>query len=305
MAPDGKKKEAFWLGGAAACMAVCFTHPLDQTKYRMQVLKSKTSMFSLMYKFAARDGIPSLWAGLSASILRQGSYSTARFGLHSLFSQHLLRHTGEQKLSLLSNIGCAALAGGLAGVIGNPAEVVLVRMCADGAKAPLERFAYANVAEALVRTARDEGLGAFGKGLTANITRSVLMNVSQIATYSSAKQYLTGSLGMADDVKTHAVSSLAAGTMATTLCAPADVLKSRLQSSAGKEGLAGVLRSGLRDEGALFLMKGWTPAWLRLTPHTVLTFVFMEQLRKVTNVGLPWPKIERTDMIQKEAIRPV
>lgn len=158
----------------------------------MQVLKSKTSMFSLMYKFAARDGttptysprkttlthpgIPSLWAGLSASILRQGSYSTARFGLHNLFSQHLLRHTGEQKLSLLSNIGCAALAGGLAGVIGNPAEVVLVRMCADGAKAPLERFAYANVAEALVRTARDEGLGAFGKGLTANITRSVLMS---------------------------------------------------------------------------------------------------------------------------------
>lgn len=38
-----------------------------------------------------------------------------------------------------------------------------------------------------------------------------------------------------DDVKTHAVSSLMAGTMATTLCAPADVLKSRLQSSAGTE----------------------------------------------------------------------
>jgi hypothetical protein len=43
-----------------------------------------------------------------------------------------------------------------------------------------------------------------------------------------------GSLGLADDVKTHAVSSLLAGTMATTICAPADVLKSRLQSSAGK-----------------------------------------------------------------------
>lgn len=56
-----------------------------------------------------------------------------------------------------------------------------------------------------------------------------------------------------------------AGTMATTLCAPADVLKSRIQSSAGKEGLLQVLRSGLREEGALFLMRGWTPAWLRLT----------------------------------------
>lgn len=42
-------------------------------------------------------------------------------------------------------------------------------------------------------------------------------------------------MGLADDIKTHAAASLAAGTMATTLCAPADVIKSRLQSSAGKE----------------------------------------------------------------------
>ncbi|KAJ0139804.1 Uncharacterized protein HZ326_17300, partial [Fusarium oxysporum f. sp. albedinis] len=78
-----KKKEPFWLGGAAACMAVCFTHPLDQTKYRMQVLKSNASMLNVLYRFAARDGIPSLWNGLSASILRQGTYSTARFGFHT------------------------------------------------------------------------------------------------------------------------------------------------------------------------------------------------------------------------------
>ncbi|KAM5356669.1 hypothetical protein ACJ41O_003315 [Fusarium nematophilum] len=76
--------------------------------------------------------------------------------------------------------------------------------------------------------------------------------------------------------------------MATTLCAPADVLKSRLQSSAGKEGLVQVLRSGLRDEGLRFLMRGWTPAWLRLTPHTVLTFVFMEKLRHLTSFGNSW-----------------
>lgn len=72
-------------------------------------------------------------------------------------------------------------------------------------------------------------------------------------------------IGFGDDTKTHAISSLAAGTMATTLCAPADVLKSRMQSSAGKEGLAQVLGTGLREEGPRFLMRGWTPAWLRLT----------------------------------------
>jgi dicarboxylate transporter 10 len=43
------------------------------------------------------------------------------------------------------------------------------------------------------------------------------------------------SFDLGDDIKTHAGASLIAGTMATTLCAPADVLKSRLQASAGKE----------------------------------------------------------------------
>lgn len=51
--------------------------------------------------------------------------------------------------------------------------------------------------------------------------------------YATAKQYLLGPLGMQDDIKTHALSSLVAGTVATTICAPADVLKSRVQSAAG------------------------------------------------------------------------
>lgn len=83
------------------------------------------------------------------------------------------------------------------------------------------------------------------------------------------------------------LASLAAGTVATTICAPADVLKSRIQSASKSaspsSSLAQILAQGLKQEGPLFLMKGWTPAWLRLTPHTILTFVFMEKLQDVVN----------------------
>ncbi|VUC31826.1 unnamed protein product [Clonostachys rosea] len=201
-----------------------------------------------------------------------------------------MEYTGQKRLSVGANIACAGVAGGIAGIVGNPAEVVLVRMCADGAKPLSQRFGYSNAIEALWRIIREEGVGVFGKGLTANITRSVLMNVSQIATYSSAKQYLVSRMGLADDIKTHAAASLAAGTMATTLCAPAD-------------GLGAVLRSGLREEGALFLMKGWTPAWLRLTPHTVLTFVFMEKLRQLTTIGIPWLHTRQIASEEEQVLR--
>lgn len=58
--------------------------------------------------------------------------------------------------------------------------------------------------------------------------------------YSAAKQYLVSSAGLKDDVRTHFLSSLVAGTVATTICAPADVLKSRIQSASAAAGSGSV-----------------------------------------------------------------
>ena len=37
-----------------------------------------------------------------------------------------------------------------------------------------------------------------------------------------------------------------------------------------------ILKQSLRKEGPRFLFKGWTPAFMRLGPNTVLLFIFME-----------------------------
>lgn len=280
------KQQPFWLGGASASMAACFTHPLDRTKYCMQVLSSKQPMLKALHTFAVRDGIRSLWSGLSASILRQTTYSTARFALYDILARNWQLRNGA-KVSAGSTIACAGIAGGLAGMIGNPTEIVLVRMCADGVKAPAQKYLYPNAIRGLIRIGKEEGLRTFTKGLGPNVVRSILMNVSQIAVYTSAKRQILSNktLKVSDGVPVHIAASLAAGTVATTLCAPADVLKSRLQSaaSAGREarGLVRIFLSSLKNEGPGFLMKGWTPAWLRLAPNTILMFLFMEQLHRL------------------------
>lgn len=164
----------------------------------MQVLKTRTPMLSTLYSFATRDGelagtvffffkkrypqadfhtgVLSLWSGLSASVLRQSTYSTARFGLYTILSHQLQKQSGMKKLSTSSTIVCAGVAGGLAGMVGNPTEVVLVRMCADAAKPASERFFYSDAVTALYRISREEGLKVFGRGLSANVVRSVLMS---------------------------------------------------------------------------------------------------------------------------------
>lgn len=61
-------------------------------------------------------------------------------------------------------------------MIGNPTEVILVRMCADGVKPIAERYGYSNAFSGLVRVGKDEGLQAFTRGLGPNVVRSVLMS---------------------------------------------------------------------------------------------------------------------------------
>lgn len=57
-------------------------------------------------------------------------------------------------------------------------------------------------------------------------------------------------------------------------------------------GKAGVLYSStldcfwktLRSEGPLGLYKGFIPVWMRIGPHTIITFFFYEQFRKALGI---------------------
>lgn len=44
------------------------------------------------------------------------------------------------------------------------------------------------------------------------------------------------------------------------------------------KGTVDVITKVIRNEGLFALWKGFTPYYARLGPHTVLTFVFLEQL---------------------------
>lgn len=63
----------------------------------------------------------------------------------------------------------AAAAGGLGGVAGNPADILLVRMTSDSLRDPKEQYRYKNAVDGLVRLVREEGAASLGRGLTANM----------------------------------------------------------------------------------------------------------------------------------------
>lgn len=154
---------------------------------------------------------------------------------------------------------CASAAGALAGLAGNPADVILVRMITDSSKPPAQQQHYRNAAHGLFKMVGAEGASALFLGLVPNVVRSVIMNSSQLVSYDMFKEMLSG-FGMADGIPLHFSASALAGTFATTVCSPADVVKSRVMHS-GDVGVMQVLTSSFKNEGPMFLFRGWLPAW--------------------------------------------
>lgn len=71
---------------------------------------------------------------------------------------------------------------------------------------------------------------------------------------------------------------------------PVDIAKTRIQNmktAAGAKpeykGAVDVLIKVVRHEGLFALWKGFTPYYCRLGPHTVITFIFMEQMNTAYN----------------------
>ncbi|OCH92696.1 mitochondrial carrier [Obba rivulosa] len=282
----------FWLGGVAASLAASCTHPLDLTKVRLQTIpdSTKPSVISVVRTSIAESGVRSLYTGLTASLMRQMSYSLVRLGSYESMKAYLAKK-GQHKTGPL--LLAAMFAGALGGIAGNPADILLVRMTSDSIRPPEKRYNYSNAVTGLVTLIKQEGWGGLTRGLGTNITRAILMNGSQVGSYDYFKSRLLRkpvpiiNYQFRDNLLLHTVASCLSGTVATTVCAPADVVRSRLMSASGKTSPLEVIKHSLREEGPRFLFKGWTPAFVRLAPNTVLMFVFFEQLKKAWRTMSP------------------
>ncbi|KAF2796757.1 mitochondrial carrier [Melanomma pulvis-pyrius CBS 109.77] len=273
----------FWFGGSAASMATLFTHPLDLIKVRLQTTSSpgRASMIGVIIYVVRNEGSRGLYAGISAALLRQMSYSTVRFGIYEHFKSRLNVAEQNTSQSHLLLIPLSAISGALGGIAGNPADIVNVRMQSDMSKPFENRRNYKHALDGILRIRRDEGIGSLFRAVSANSTRAALMNSSQLASYDMFKAFCTHTLSMPDDSRTYLAASLMAGITATTVCSPVDVVRTRMMNSATKESLWQVLQRSSLSEGPMWMLKGWLPSFIRLGPQTVLTMLFFEQHKKL------------------------
>ena len=207
-------------------------------------------------------------------------------------------------------VAAGAASGAFAAFLLNPTELVKTRLMArneptssfsrgnksfpGSSKAPGPGGSRVSALACAAGIARERGVAGLWRGAGMSTTRSAMLTASQCAAYDSAKSFVRGfRRGEEDDLATHLCASMLTGLVTTTVTNPVDMIKTQLYVSAGATsesrksapgGAVAAARDVLRRQGPRGFMRGWTANYLRLGPQTVITFVALEQLRRLAGM---------------------
>ncbi|THY73658.1 hypothetical protein D6C94_05604 [Aureobasidium pullulans] len=267
----------FWFGGLASCVSSCCTQPLgvaSSFKFPNDMLTRSSSV--------CRRSITTLrsWKGLSASLTRTFFYSGVRFGMYEKLKE--MGSTSTHAPSGLALALMAASSGFTGSVCSNYADVVCLRMQADPGLPPELRRNYKNIADGVYKMVRAEGWNSIWTGVWLGAGRAAIGTATQLAGYDIIKRELMKRTSLGDNIPTHITASCLAGFLSTFICSPLDVFKARFMTrKSSAHSMSVMLQSTLKNEGAAWMFKGLTPALISRAPSTIITFVTLEQLRKV------------------------
>ncbi|KAI9724180.1 MAG: putative mitochondrial 2-oxoglutarate/malate carrier protein [Chrysothrix sp. TS-e1954] len=282
-------------GGLAGMTATAVIQPVDMIKVRLQLAGEgvktgpKPTPISVTREVLAAGKVLDLYTGLSAGLLRQAVYTTARIGFFDTFMKGLTTaaEARDARIGFKERAAAGLTAGGLAAMLGNPADLALIRMQSDGLKPVAQRANYKSVVDALIRIPRNEGVLALWSGCFPTVVRAMALNFGQLAFFSEAKTRLKDT-SLSSRTQTLTASAVA-GFFASFFSLPFDFVKTRLQKQTRNadgtlpyKGMFDAFRKVAKDEGLLRFYRGFTTYYVRIAPHAMVTLIVADYLGFVT-----------------------
>ncbi|KAI0594177.1 mitochondrial carrier domain-containing protein [Biscogniauxia sp. FL1348] len=286
----------FLNGGVSGMIATTVIQPVDMIKVRLQLAGEgvatgpKPTPISIAREIIGQGKALDLYTGLSAGLLRQAVYTTARLGFFDTFMKSLTTRAKDNgtQVGFAERAGAGLVAGGLAAFIGNPADLALIRMQSDGLKPIAERKNYKSVVDAVTSIVRSEGVTALWAGATPTVVRAMSLNLGQLAFFSEAKVQLKKHTTWSNKTQTLTASAIA-GFFASFLSLPFDFVKTRLQKQQrGPDGklpyrsMADCFTKVARQEGLLRFYRGFGTYYVRIAPHAMVTLIVVDYLGWLT-----------------------
>lgn len=261
--------KAFLAGSMSGTCSTILFQPLDVVKTRLQVCPSPTGRHSMAAEIklvTQTEGIPGLWRGLRASLCR----TVPGVGLY-FASMHWMRNTVcEGKPSTLQSMVIGGTARTVAGSVMIPFTVVKTRMESG-------TFQYRSVTAAISHILSTEGVRGLARGLGPTLVRDVPFSGLYLAFYDVLKSKSPAWLSSSSPECAHMVAGLGAGLLASIVTQPADVVKTRMQTSS-IPGLGRAVTTLYTEAGCRAFTVGLAPRMLRRTVMAALAWTVYERI---------------------------
>jgi len=292
--PVWKACKPFATGSLAGMFATSCIQPIDMVKVRIQLLAGTAEAsgpVTIAGNMMRNEGLSAFYTGLSAGLTRQIVYTGARLGLFDQFTA-MVKKPG-QPLGFVENAVCALSAGGLAALVGNPADLALIRMQADSMKPAAERAGYTNVFTTMGKIVAADGAGGLMAGAGPTATRAMALNFGMLAFNASAKDKL-GQAGVTGAPQVFGASAIA-GFFASFFSLPFDFVKTMMQKQKPDPVTGELLYKSsidcamkiMAEGGPLRFYAGFPTFYIRIAPHAMLTLIGQDFIKKNwSSVGL-------------------
>jgi solute carrier family 25 uncoupling protein 27 len=303
------------LAAAASIVSEACTYPLDMIKTRLQLQnelgKGLTpgghaaaaptrppvllSYRELTAQIVRTEGARALYAGASVAIFRQCINAGVSVSLYPTV-RAALQAPGESAADVA--LWKRALAGSVTGALGqglaNPADVIKVRVQADGRLRLQGREPrYKGALDATRVIWRTEGIAGFFAAFGSSVWRAAIINAAGIAAYDRTKQavgqYMDASAPAGsrppsvDSIAPQLVGAFVAGAVTAVVTTPLDVVKTRLMNDPrAYKGPNDALAQLLRTEGLASMYKGFIPTYKRQGLFNLIFWLALEELQKLT-----------------------
>lgn len=292
----------FAAGSMAGCFAESITHPLDCAKTRLQlqehVVKMGGSkgaganapqyrgMFRTIQGIIAEEGVFGLYKGLPPALVRQVIKSGFQMSVYTHIRGFFTPDGMNSKEIPLWRKSASAMTAGVIGQgIGNPCDVVKVRLQADGREVMYGRAPrYTGSLHCLSTIVKENGVLALWKGGIPSVQRAAVTAGAGLASYDHIKQALLRYTSLSDSSSTHTLTTVFSALTSVTCACPFDVVKSRvmnqdLNNPIYRGGVDCAVKT-VRSEGVMSLYKGFIPTYTRVFPWQFLFFVSYERINK-------------------------
>eukprot|EP00003_Mantamonas_plastica_P014323 TRINITY_DN2484_c0_g4_i1.p1 TRINITY_DN2484_c0_g4~~TRINITY_DN2484_c0_g4_i1.p1 ORF type:complete len:308 (-),score=96.28 TRINITY_DN2484_c0_g4_i1:15-938(-) len=290
--------EKLAFAGVGCVIAGGLTNPIDVAKVRLQLqgessgqTKKYTGILNALKTMKNEEGIVRGWGrGMQATLMREASYSSLRLGMYDPIKDIVAGNDDSHGLAmpLWKKIAAGGISGALSGALANPFDLIKVRQQGFGVDP------YKSVPDAFgIIVRKEKTVRALWKGTSATVGRAMLVTATQVPAYDQTKHMLL-EFGVFDGegMMLHFAASMIAGVCTATTTSPVDVIKTRIMSQPVDEfGKGKLYRNALhcgvqvfKTEGIMAFFKGWNGQWLRIGPHTIISFVIFEQLRSLFGI---------------------